>query len=47
VGVTEAPQLLTARSMVGNCEQAIQSGGYGFWTGFGTMLRKGMSKYLP
>ncbi len=36
-----------ARWMVSRFEQATQSGGCGFCTGFGTTLRTGIEKYLP
>ena len=36
-----------ARWMVSRLEQATQSGGCGFCTGFGTTLRHGIEKYLP
>ena len=36
-----------ASLMVSRLEQATHSGGCGFWTGLGTMLRAGIEKYSP
>ncbi len=39
--------LRAASLIVSRLEQATQTGGCGFCTGFGTTLRQGISKYLP
>ncbi len=38
---------LAASLIVSRLEQATHTGGCGFCTGFGTMLRQGISKYWP